>query len=112
MSISSRHQGDLGGRLIPFGRAQKVPVSIIVETPELVSSQHLAWMLLNILVRLEGYVEQVSICCPKGVPLSPFVIPWRREPGDLRDALIAEGSQLELAPVTADQAFACAFALG
>src|ERR1051326_6003601 len=105
MSISSRHQGDLGGKLVPFENTRKVPVSIIIETPELVATQHLAWMLVNLLVRLEGYVERVSISCQKGVPVSPFVIPWHQEQADLRQLLLMEGNRLELTPVPADKMY-------
>jgi molybdopterin/thiamine biosynthesis adenylyltransferase len=102
----------MGGRLLPFEESRKLPISLIIETPELISTQHLAWMLVNLMVRLEGYVEKVSVRCPRGVQLAPFVIPWHKGSGDFRDVLLAEGNRFQLVPVTADEECSHVLALG
>jgi hypothetical protein len=77
--VSSRHDGDLGGRLHPGGTAPAIPVSL--EIPSQVAGapavQHTAWMLLNMLARLDRVVAAVSVACPTGTAAaSSRVVPF------------------------------------
>lgn len=57
-ALSNRHSGDLGGQLRPG-----TPIAVSVHLPDnpTVSDQHTAWMLLNLLLRLEGVVDRVIL---------------------------------------------------
>lgn len=102
--VSSRHEGDLGGQLLPFGDANRVGVTIVVpaETAHLPSVQHTAWMLLNLLARLDGVVHRVGICCPPGVALCGRVVPLAPRNQDLATALAAGGNSIGVVPVNPD----------
>jgi molybdopterin/thiamine biosynthesis adenylyltransferase len=102
--VSSRHEGDLGGQLLPFGDANQVGVTILVpaETAHMPSVQHTAWMLLNLLARLDGVVHRVGICCPPGVALCGRVIPLAPRDLDLATALAVGGKAIGVTPVDPD----------
>jgi molybdopterin/thiamine biosynthesis adenylyltransferase len=106
-AVSSRHQGDLGGLLLPFGETNRISVTIAVapESASLASSQHTAWMLVNILARAEGYVERLSIQCREGIDLCGRVVPLAERHHDLRGALISGGAAIGVLPVEADAQF-------
>ncbi|HEV3188492.1 MAG TPA: ThiF family adenylyltransferase [Acidimicrobiales bacterium] len=67
--ISSRHDGDLDGKIRAGNQASPVVVSI--EIPEKVAGiaavQHTAWMLINMLSRLENVVSEISVTCPESI---------------------------------------------
>jgi ThiF family len=59
-ALGDRHSGDLGGQLRPG-----TPIAVSVHLPDTptVSDQHTAWMLVNLLLRLEGVVDRVILAC-------------------------------------------------
>lgn len=90
--LGDRHAGDAGGRLLTD--ASPVTVGVIVE-PDFAgtaATQHTAWMLLNLLARLEGTVKSVSLECP-GAQLAGRVSPLGASSTTLKETLLggAEG---------------------
>jgi ThiF family len=102
--VSSRHEGDLGGRFLPFGNVEQVGVT--VEIPDAIagfaSAQHTAWMLINLLARFDGVVNKIAVRCPEGVELSGRVVPLATRNVDLATALIAGGNAIGVIPVERD----------
>jgi hypothetical protein len=94
--VSNRHEGDLYGKLLPFDVSSKIHVSLEIaeENAHLVAVQHTAWMLLNILLRLQGIVDEVSLFCPHGVPVGGRIVPFAPDETTLRDALVRGASKL------------------
>jgi molybdopterin/thiamine biosynthesis adenylyltransferase len=89
-SVSSRHDGDLDGK-IRAGH-ETSPVAVSIEIPEevagLAAVQHTAWMLVNMLSRLENVVGEVSIACPQSIrTYSRSVIPSAPDSSIFVDAL-------------------------
>src|SRR5258706_263865 len=76
MTYSDRHEGDLAGKLRPFGKASAGVVVVRVEEQQADSAaaQHTVWMLTNLLCRLEGLVKEVVLDIPDGVALRSNVI--------------------------------------
>lgn len=73
--VSDRHQGDLDGQLAPWPSRQPLRVRMILnETADERAVQHAAWMLTNLLCRMEGVVSAVELRCPP-VSLLEGVIP-------------------------------------
>ncbi len=101
--ISDRHEGDLGGRLEPFAKAQHVAVTVVAApgTAHLAATQHTAWMLVNLLARAVGIVTVVRVACPDLVPLTGRVVPLASRDLPLRDALVAGGQAIGAVPVEA-----------
>ncbi len=99
--VSSRHEGDLGGRFLPFGNVEQVGITITIprEAAALPSTQHAAWMLINLLARLDGIVHKVAVRCPSGIGLSGRVIPLASRDLDLRSALVVGGNAIGIVPV-------------
>jgi hypothetical protein len=100
--VSSRHEGDAGGTLLPFGetKKRKVTISVANSVAHLAGAQHTAWMLTNLLCRSHGVVEEVGIICPPGVPLVGRVVPFASPGVDLLTALIEGGKEIEVVPIT------------
>jgi hypothetical protein len=75
--VASRHAGTLNGRLAALDSTR--PVAVAVEVTEEVSDslavQHTAWMVVNMLARLKGVVESVSLSCPKETVVAGRVSP-------------------------------------
>lgn len=69
-------------------------------------------MLVNLLCRLKGIVSRVSIQCPKGIPLAARIVPFADPNLDLRDSLIAGGSEIGSASVDADLELDYIFVIG
>ncbi|MGH3405392.1 MAG: ThiF family adenylyltransferase [Streptosporangiaceae bacterium] len=101
--ISDRHEGDLGGRLEPFGKARRVAVTVVAApgTAHLAAAQHTAWMLVNMLARAVGIVTVVRVTCPPLVPVAGRVIPLAGRDLPLREALVAGGQAIGTVPVKA-----------
>jgi hypothetical protein len=109
--LSSRHEGDLDGQLKPFAGSRTTPVTLILESSaKHAAVQHCAWMLANMLVRFEGFVERVSICCPDGIPTKPEVYPLQG--ADFKEALIGATRRLNLISVTTDEVVGLVFRVG
>lgn len=86
--VGNRHRGTADGALNIGGR----PVSIEIRLGEDASRtpvQHTAWMLLNVLSRLEGAVSRLRLRCPEAVRAVPRLSPLIRDGQTLRDALLA-----------------------
>ena len=88
--VSSRHNGDLNGKIRAGHEAS--PVAVSIEIPEevagLAAVQHTAWMLINMLSRLENVVGEISVACPHSVGThSRSVIPFAPDSSLFVDAL-------------------------
>ena len=103
-TLSNRHEGDLGGKLSPFGEAKHpgVTVEIAADHAASASVQHAAWMLLNLLCRLKGVLSQVSVRCPKDVSLAGRITPLGTRNTDLREALFSGAESIGGVPVGRD----------
>jgi len=70
--LGDRHRGDLDGRL---QQGRPVAVAVVVDGPATApADQHTAWMLINLLARLEGVVERVLVVA-SNTGLHPRVCP-------------------------------------
>jgi hypothetical protein len=101
MTYSDRHEGDLGGKLRPFGKASAGVVVVRVEEQHADSAaiQHTVWMLANLLCRLAGLVEEVVLDIPEGVALRSNVIPLAPGSADLRDGILTGARAIGIVPV-------------
>jgi ThiF family len=99
--VSNRHEDDLGGKCLPFGDTKQVDVTVAVDpdTACLPSTQHTAWMLLNLLLRQEGVVHRVHLSCPENVPLASRIVPLSQGNTDLRSALLEGGQAIGVVPI-------------
>lgn len=102
--VSSRHQGDLGGRFLPFSDCRSVGITIEVppEQAHRPAVQHAAWMLVNLLARFDGVVHRIGLICPAHVPLAGRVVPLADRTLDLRSALLAGAETIGVVPVVPD----------
>jgi len=98
--VSDRHQGDAGGRLTPAGARPSIAVGIEVDgrAAALVSTQHTAWMLTNLLARFDRVLSRVDIECPS-VPLAPQVIPQAPVGSLLSTAIVKGAAAIKAVPV-------------
>lgn len=101
MSVSDRHEGDLDGKLRPFGEASagSVVVRVGPQRAETAASQHTLWMLTNLLCRLGGVVEEVVLDVPAGVDLRPNVIPLAPGSTDLLDGILVGAHAIGIVPM-------------
>lgn len=102
-SVSSRHEGDLGGTLSTFDPSQAVTVQVAID-PDLADTpavQHTAWMLINLLARGEGIVSRIHLVCPTKSDARPRTIPFGQATM-LHERLLEAGSAIGVAPVTDD----------
>ncbi len=99
--VSRRHEGDLQGRLVTIDRVEELPVTVVVDEQgaELASTQHTAWMLVNLLSRLKRIVKQVGLVCPPA-PLAGRVAPLAHRERELSSAILAGGAAIGAVPVT------------
>jgi len=86
--IGDRHSGTAGGALRPGGKPVSVEIRLGADAFR-TSVQHTAWMLVNILCRLQGAVSIVLINCPTGIKVPMRLSPLITEGEELRDALIS-----------------------
>ena len=85
--IGNRHSGTAGGALKFGGRPISVEIRLGRDASR-AAVQHSAWMLLNILCRLEGVVHTVRINCPPTIPARSKLSPLISESAGLREALL------------------------
>lgn len=82
--IGQRHAGDLGGRLFDPGVGARVTIAVSKDVAHFPSTQHLVWMLVNLLARQPAEVREIVLDLPANTPLaidaSPLV--------DARDRLV------------------------
>lgn len=100
--LSDRHEGDLGGLLRPFDSTLRASITVVVEpdyatTP---AAQHTAWMLINVLARMDGIVDTIGLVCPPSVALLPRVIPLAPGARHLDEALLAGSAEIGIVPVS------------
>lgn len=86
--IGDRHSGTAGGVLRPGGKPVSVEIRLGSDAFR-TSVQHTAWMLVNILCRLQGAVSIILINCPTGIKVPMRLSPLITEGEELRDALIS-----------------------
>lgn len=101
-SVASRHSGDLGGLLGQLDEQRALAVRVVIDpaVADRAAVQHGAWMLINLLVRMDGIVSGVRVHCPADCPARVRVSPLAEASLDLRSALITAGNRIGLAPVT------------
>lgn len=100
-SVSSRHEGDLGGSLNAFDPSQAVTVEVAID-PDLADTpavQHTAWMLINLLARGEGIVNRIQLRCPTESVTQPRTVPFGQATM-LADRLLEAGSAIGVVPVS------------
>jgi ThiF family len=85
--IGDRHSGTAGGALNLGGRPISVEIRLGNDASR-AAVQHSAWMLLNILCRLEGVVHTVRINCPPRVRTTRRLSPLIQTGGELMQALL------------------------
>lgn len=100
--VSSRHEGDAGGTLLPFGETKKrrITISVAPGVAHLAGAQHTAWMLTNLLCRSHGIVEEVGISCPASIPLAGRIVPLVPSDVDLLTALTEGANEIGVVPMT------------
>lgn len=78
----------------------------VVVTPAsaaLTSTQHSAWMTINLLARSVGVITSVHLMCPPQIPVADQVIPLAPRGGTLRDALLVGAQAIDAVPVVLAQ---------
>jgi hypothetical protein len=102
--VSSRHEDDLGGRFLPFSNTRQVDVTVEVATAtaSLAKTQHTAWMLVNLLARLDGVVRRIGLVCPPGIALAGRIVPLSPRDVDLRTALLLGAQAVDAVPIEPD----------
>lgn len=105
MTYSDRHEGDLGGKLRPFGDANAgiVVVQVVEQHADAAAIQHTVWMIVNLLCRLEGVVEEVVIDIPEGIALRSNVIPFAPGSTDLCDGILAGAQAIGIVPARVER---------
>lgn len=97
--LGDRHSGTLGGRLNELGSSeQTVTVTIEVGCAGRPDVQHAAWMLVNLLSRMEGIVTAVELA-GEDAPLIGRVIPFQTGAGTLQGAFLAAAETIGAVPV-------------
>lgn len=98
--VADRHSGTLDGRLIAPSASRSVSVVLRLEpnTAHQTAVQHTAWMLVSLLARLVGVVDEVRIC-GANAPLCRRVIPFPSQAKDLKNSLVESASLIGGAPV-------------
>jgi hypothetical protein len=85
--VGNRHRGTADGALNIGGRPDYVEIRLGADAGQ--TPVHTAWMLLNVLSRLEGAVSRPRLHCPEYVRAVPWLSPLIRDGQTLRDALLA-----------------------
>jgi hypothetical protein len=114
MSVSDRHEGDLGGKLRPFGEATAgtVVVRVAPEWAAAAATQHTLWMLVNLLCRLAGVVDEVVLDVPDGIALRSNVIPLAPDSTDLLGGVLAGAKAIGIVPVRCERGSTPTIAIG
>jgi hypothetical protein len=86
-AIGDRHSGTAGGALKLGGKPVSVEIRLGRDAFR-APIQHSAWMLLNILCRLEGAVHSVRLNCPLDITPIAKLSPIVRQTGTLAEALL------------------------
>jgi hypothetical protein len=86
--IGDRHSGTVGGALNFGGKTVSVEIRLGRDASH-AAVQHSAWMLLSILLRMEGVVRAVRINCPSDVKAVPRLSPLITKSGGLIEALLS-----------------------
>jgi molybdopterin/thiamine biosynthesis adenylyltransferase len=76
-----------------------VAVVIAPASAALTSTQHTAWMAINLLARCEGVVSAIRLVCPAQVPVADHVVPLAPRRTLLRDALLAGAQAIGAVPI-------------
>ena len=100
--VSDRHEGDLGGLLLPFDETRRASLTVVVpsEWAATPAAQHTAWMLVNVLCRMKGIVDAIGLLCPQDVPLHPQIVPFAPTAGWFDEALLQGAAEIGIVPVT------------
>lgn len=95
--LGERHRGDLDGKL-----ALGKPTTVAVSLPEQasVADQHTAWLLIDLLIRLEGVVDRIVVSCPRS-PIAARVSPHAAAGTLFTEAVFERSSQIGGVPVMA-----------
>ncbi len=100
--VASRHAGTLNGRLAALDSTR--PVAVAVEVSEEVSDslavQQTAWMVVNMLARLKGVVESVSLSCPKETVVVGRVSPLFGDADTFTGGVMAGAAAIDTVPVS------------
>jgi hypothetical protein len=101
--IYDRHAGTLDGQLLPLDQATPVSVSIVLppEVASLPACQHTVWMLVNLLARADGIVDEIFLTAPEGVSQASRVVPLAPRHLDIRSAVLTGAGAIEAVPVSA-----------
>lgn len=96
---ADRHSGTLDGKLDDFG-ARSAVVAVVIDSATATSHavQHTAWMLINLLARLDGVVNTVMVT-GGNVGLLPHVVPLAADADTLHDALLEAARSIGVVPV-------------
>jgi molybdopterin/thiamine biosynthesis adenylyltransferase len=86
--IGARHSGTAGGALRPGGTPVSVEIRLGADAFR-APVQHTAWMLLNMLCRLQGAVSVVRLNCPPEIDLRTKLSPLITTGEKLADALVS-----------------------
>lgn len=102
--VSDRHESDLSGKFRPFADTEVRAVTVVVSphTAHLASVQHTAWMLVNLLARLEGVVGQIGFVCLRDTPITGRVVPLVPAEREFRAAVLQGAAVIDIVPVIAD----------
>jgi hypothetical protein len=100
LRLGDRHLLPARG-LRPVAEAQPIDVTIIVgrETAHLAQAQHVSWMLVNLLARLDGVVRHIGLVCPDGIALAGRVVPLAPRDVTLGSALRGGAAAIGGVPV-------------
>jgi molybdopterin/thiamine biosynthesis adenylyltransferase len=100
--LEARHSGTLDGRLLPMDQAARVTVAISItrDVATLPACQHTIWMLVNLLARQVGIVDQIYVEIPDEVPLGHRIVPLADRDLDLSTAVGNGASAIGGVPVT------------
>jgi len=92
---------------------EELPVTVVVDArgAELASTQHTAWMLVNLLSRLKRIVKHVGLVCPPA-SLTGRVVPLAPRDLTLSSAILAGGAAIGAVPVTAGSIGGLIFSVG
>jgi hypothetical protein len=98
--LADRHSGTLGGRLNELGSATEA-ITVVIESgcarrPDV---QHVAWMLVNLLSRMEGIVTAIELT-GEDAPLIERVIPFPTGTATLHAALQAAAETIGAVPAS------------
>ncbi|MBU8900722.1 ThiF family adenylyltransferase [Corallococcus sp. M34] len=85
--MSSRHRGDLAGKLLHLRAPARIVISVSEEAACSGAGQHLTWMLVNLLARQSDEVQEMVLRIPPNVPVHPRLSPLLPEVGTLDESL-------------------------